>query len=55
MEIASASAYASYFISEDKTLIELLKQIKDNSDILGFENKYVVYHTVKSFIDTHLL
>lgn len=51
MEIASFSAYSSCFISEDKILIKLLKEIKDNSDILGFENKYEIHHSVKNFID----
>ena len=51
MEIASLSVYSSCFISEDKKLIELLKKIKNNSNILGFENKYEIYYTIKSFID----
>ena len=53
MEIASSSSYSSCFISEDKCLINCLKKIKGNSNILGFENKYEIYSEVQAFIDNN--
>ena len=50
MDIASFSAYSSSFISDDEGLVFCLKKIKDNSESLGFENKYKIYHKVESFI-----
>lgn len=50
MEISSLSVYSSCFISEDKALVYLLNRVKSVSNIIGFENKYDVYHKVINFI-----
>ena len=51
MDIASFSSCSYCFISEDKGLIDCLRNIKENSEQLGFENEYRVYHTVEKFLE----
>ena len=49
MDIAAFSAYSSCFISEDRCLFQCLQKIKNNSEHIGFENKYKIYHTIENF------
>ncbi len=50
MDIASFSAYSYGFISEDFGLITTLKEIKNHSKDLEFENNYNIYYRIENFL-----